>query len=1016
MRIVLLLSFACCIFLVLQCSPKGQQLAATQHSSIDTLPLNQYYQLADTLAAAEAFPAAEAAIDTLKSLCLSGNHQPTAQRYAKRIEDMGMGYFKKGVYDFTAHCLLSAKQLYQFQEDTLSVAVDRMNHNLGIVYYYKNDRKTTIEYFYKSMEGKKKLYGPQSLEVSKVLNNLGVLLSDEGADKEALRNYTESHEIKTKLLSPMHPALVSTLLNISSLNVKQSDYKSALENLHTCLEIFSHHPIDSIPDAGKVYNNLAAIYSNRGDYARAIDYHKKAIALKKQEHGERHWQVAESYSNLAGVYVEHGMVEESLHLERMAYRIRLEQLGPEHPRIGASLLNFGNAYYMQDSLPLAIEYHQKATRHYEQFDPQNHYTLSTCYFNLGASHQKKKDYEAAIEAYSSGLEKALNMGGRINEQAAKVLNATGTTWMQLQQPDSALVAFNQSIEWASGKRPLPVASVELLFALIHKGKVYAHAKNAPALAAENFEKAEAVVRLLENKFMEASLPLLRNYSKQLSEERIRLAIGQQQEAHRAFEYSDGAHASLLRAHIQENYALQYAGLPAELLEKEYELRKDITYLARKLYEQISQSEDEMDTTTLAISSRLFDLNQSYDSLKRQLEENHPKYYGLKYDLSAISVKEVQDSLLEKDQALLEYFVGDSTIYVFIITNNSYEVKAIKHDFPLEAWVLELWKNISQPHTYTHARYSEVAYQLYQKLFAPIAKGLPERIVIVPDGMLGYVPFEALLTEPPEKVYEAQELPYLILNHQISYCYSAALLGDMRQKQHYSATDKQLLALAPFADVDTTIYASLLGQDFSEADSRNDSLSPLPFTRIELDQLKEIMPGATDALYGAEATEEAFLKMAEHYRMLHLSTHGKADYRSGDYSYLAFYPLEDSLENEFLYVRDLYNLPLNADLVTLSACETGIGKLQKGEGMISLSRAFAYAGAKSVVTTLWKVNDRSTQELMVGFYKILLEEEGISKDAALRNAKLDYLKAHSRKAAYPYYWAAMIGIGDMSALK
>lgn len=148
----------------------------------------------------------------------------------------------------------------------------------------------------------------------------------------------------------------------------------------------------------------------------------------------------------------------------------------------------------------------------------------------------------------------------------------------------------------------------------------------------------------------------------------------------------------------------------------------------------------------------------------------------------------------------------------------------------------------------------------------------------------------------------------------------------------------------------------------------------------------------DVFSDTSATEKRFNEVAGNYRILHLSTHGKADDRVGDYSYLVFSPQKDAIENELLYCRDIYNLSLNADLVVLSACETGIGKLRRGEGIISLARAFAYAGAKSIVNSLWSVNDASTQELMVGFYKGL--KKGDTKSQALAQAKRRFLEEPS----------------------
>ena len=136
-------------------------------------------------------------------------------------------------------------------------------------------------------------------------------------------------------------------------------------------------------------------------------------------------------------------------------------------------------------------------------------------------------------------------------------------------------------------------------------------------------------------------------------------------------------------------------------------------------------------------------------------------------------------------------------------------------------------------------------------------------------------------------------------------------------------------------------------------------------------------------------------------------------RTGTFLFLAFHEISDSLENEKLYVRDLYNLTLDAEMVVLSACETGIGELQRGEGVISLARGFVYAGAGSLVTSLWSVDDLSTKQVMELFYQNL--KSGQTKDAALRNAKLTYLASTPQKA-HPFYWAAFAPIGNMESIE
>ncbi|MEZ4963118.1 MAG: CHAT domain-containing protein, partial [Saprospiraceae bacterium] len=172
------------------------------------------------------------------------------------------------------------------------------------------------------------------------------------------------------------------------------------------------------------------------------------------------------------------------------------------------------------------------------------------------------------------------------------------------------------------------------------------------------------------------------------------------------------------------------------------------------------------------------------------------------------------------------------------------------------------------------------------------------------------------------------------------------------------------------------------------------------------------------LVGKEASIEEFNRYAENSRILHLSTHGKANskFGDGDYSYLAFGVPNGEGTFSKLFAKEIYTYSLNADLVVLSACETGTGEVQVGDGISSLSRAFIFAGAKSVFATLWQVSDAKTKDLMVYFYKNL--QQGKSKDEALRLAKLEFLKRNKGQGGFdhPFFWAGMIGIGDMGAVR
>jgi CHAT domain-containing protein len=317
------------------------------------------------------------------------------------------------------------------------------------------------------------------------------------------------------------------------------------------------------------------------------------------------------------------------------------------------------------------------------------------------------------------------------------------------------------------------------------------------------------------------------------------------------------------------------------------------------------------------------------------------------------------------------------------------------------------------------QYITAAKQLYHHLLAPVADKLTQSLIIVPDGVLGYIPFEALLIEEVTDKYNYPTFPYLLNKHSISYTYSATLLQEMQQRQHLQKPSKELLAMAPFYAEGYSQTRDIISREVvldtvaaSSSIFSTNEFSPLPNSGIEVETISSIWTG--DYFLGNDATEILFNDMASYYQILHLATHGQADYRYGDYSFLAFSQLPDSIENELLYVRDIYNLQLNADLVVLSACDAGIGELKKGEGVISLARAFAYAGAKSMVTSLWKVNDASTKDLMINLHQNL--KSGMTKDQAVQQAKLKYISDQSEKdLSHPYFWGSFIAIGDMSPL-
>ena len=241
---------------------------------------------------------------------------------------------------------------------------------------------------------------------------------------------------------------------------------------------------------------------------------------------------------------------------------------------------------------------------------------------------------------------------------------------------------------------------------------------------------------------------------------------------------------------------------------------------------------------------------------------------------------------------------------------------------------------------------------------------------------------------PKIVHDFSSYPYLDRSIVISYNYSATLHRQMQSQE--TRGKGNLLGIAPTFDSQS-------------------GLPPLLFNEREVDEITELFP--SEKLVGSGASRDNFLRRYSKFDLFHFATHAQVDEENADHSFLAFSKVRP--EDQHLYLADLYLRVLPAQLVTLSACQTHVGPIQDGEGVASLAKGFSYAGAKSIVTSLWDIEDQAAMEIMQSFYKNL--EKGMKKDDALRLAKISFMEERSGPFAHPYFWAAYIPIGDMSPI-
>ncbi len=312
-------------------------------------------------------------------------------------------------------------------------------------------------------------------------------------------------------------------------------------------------------------------------------------------------------------------------------------------------------------------------------------------------------------------------------------------------------------------------------------------------------------------------------------------------------------------------------------------------------------------------------------------------------------------------------------------------------------------------------YSYHAHQLYLLLIAPILEGQKDvkKLIIIPDGGLALIPFETFLVTPPKDKENYDEFHYLMRDYNISYNYAATLLLE-NIKQKNKNNGQMLSMAAQYGAASDSILSSLRLPSYQRLRL---ALSPLPAAIEEVEVLKKQFRGFF--AINEQASEKVFKEKAPQYAILHLAMHGLLDKSEPILSSLAFSEDGDSIENNFLQAYEISKMELNADLVVLSACETGFGRFETGNGTASLARAFMYAGVPSLVVSLWQVNDAGTSIIMQFFYQNLAK--GMDKAEALRQAKLSYIEhvgsvsldtLHATSLhAHPAFWSPFILIGD-----
>jgi len=827
----------------------------------------------------------------------------------------------------------------------------------------------------------------------------------------------------------------------------RGDYLGALSPYMKALEILRAELGENHPDIAGLYNNIAVIYMRLGDYDLSLEYHLKSLAILTETLESGHPSFGIRYNNIAMVYRSKGEFEKALEFGQKSKAIFVNKLGARHPNVAGVVNNIGRTYADMKEYKPALESYEEALAIWEEKLGPKHPNVTQSYFNIGEAYGKLGDTENAV----SWLEKSLRirretLGGK-NVKVAQSYSGLGSVYTDRQKPDLALHYFQLALialveefsDTNTHANPQALKSssdLDLLESLAGKAGALNrrydgnHQLDDLKASLDTYECATQLVETLRRGYgAEGSKIALGRTAFNVYERGVQVALKlftvtrDAAYTSRAFSFAERSKAGVLQDAIAESHARHFAGIPDSLLDHESALRLDIVYEETQLQKEKEKKGQANKSRVAQWENAVFDSRRKYAVLMEDFENRYPAYHSLKYQKNVASLQEIQNQLMDDKTALLEYVAGDSTVTVFAVTKH----RCFATSRSLHSSLATVAQNFRRALTNLDVKaYIELGNELYSYLIAPVMQELRgiQKLYIIPDGILNYLPFEALLTKRVNKTPAVNfgRLPYLIRDFEISYNLSVRFLlaGETGEKLNrggpFAGWAPVFADKAPHGNVVLSAAVKSNADRGEKKATRSITVDGERFTELkesenEVKSISALFEAqrrpARVFLHSAARESEIKSQNAESYRFIHIATHGLINEDQPELSGIIFAaPDSSSSEDGVLYAGEVYNLRLNADLVVLSACQTGLGTIAKGEGILGLTRGFMYAGARNVLVSLWQVADKSTAELMVQLYRNILMGQPYS--TALRKAKLSLIAG--AKYAHPVEWSPFVLTG------
>ena len=784
---------------------------------------------------------------------------------------------------------------------------------------------------------------------------------------DSLNTYLDIIEDELEKVSEISEAELSWLYEKGRLAYQHNDYESALTFLSKAVSFLEEHFPEKERFKFLLLNGVGIQYRRLGRNQQAINHYTAIFDTLGPQLDS--YDLTGSYLNNVGLnYMDMSDYDEAIKNMKSAVAYYEERVSPRHIEIGSGLDNISLCYKLLGKIDSSLYYSTSSYNFIKQNIGSQHpdllLPLSTMAFSYLSLRKYPKAKNAIDEAYNLmktlGWEKDDPSGNYFIENAFDILSAK-------LRFETAQYKITNKEEWL---HKIQKTSDEFIATFDY---AYSHLVSDLSRSLFHSRYHKSYTLCIDNLYTLYSIT--------------------------------GDMAYLVNAfNISEKYKaieLYYAAQKDKV--NEIPAYKKLSDQSRIIADSLQLLEEDLffaknQKDSLSIEKQLNDTKEKWILWNNQLKADHPEYYNLTHPNIELDLDSLRTGLRDTE-SIVSYYLADTSVYIFLINKDTSAFKKSDFEYDMDEAVSNFRNSIFNYFTSDNKsdslylanadQYAALSQELYRTLFKPIEPLPDSNIILIIDNVLGYLPFEAICSAVPDNKTAFKNYNYLLKNYTISYAYSSSMWVEMNNRKNEN--NSYFIGFAP----------SFAKQDNSDTSN----LKPLEFNKDEINRISELFKSRN--YVDGEATKENFINNAPSSGLIHLATHSIANNKESDYSFLAFE------NNERLFTSEVYALPLQAQLVTLSACETGLGELRSGEGVISIARAFSFAGAQSIISSLWSINDRSTSLIMADFYKNLKDKK--QKDQALRKAKINYIQSMGHVEAHPFYWASFICIGDTSEI-